>query len=369
MKKLMVATVASSLCFSTAYAFNFNLGTGTCTGDLTNTNPSSGQTFCADIDDALRTEIESNLPGEGEISLGKYGTGVSNANAFAQRGLGSDYSDVFDVAMVRIGGNIAIDGDIDQIQDDPQTASGFGIGAGLTVGINTSLLPIDKVGPIEMKKLDLFFSVMSYDPKQDFGETSVEGNISSFGLMARYHLIEGVDFVPGNMLSWGGVYLHTGIQRSEFSLKLAQSLQGDSVTVDGPSNTELDAVIGDTSAEIELESTSLTIPVEISTFIRTAWAFTFFGGAGFDIVSGKTTVDFKMNTASITANAQSPASGSYSNTVNADSSGDGEADATNFRAFGGFQINLPFVRLLNVQINKGIGNDLIGANVSAKILF
>ena len=349
------------------YTFNFNLGTGTCSGNLNNNNPSSGQTFCADIDDEIRSQVEENLPGNGDISLGKYGTGVSNANAFSQRGLGSDYADKFDIAAVQVGLNTAIEGDLDQVQDDPVSASGFGLGAALTVGVNMDLIPVDKIGPVEMDKLDLFVSFMSYNPSQDLDGTELEGSLSSFGVMARYHLIEGNDFIPGNMLKWGGVFIHTGIQRSQFSIDASRPISENEIPVSLPNGDETNVLTGNSSVDLSLSSTSLTIPVEVSTYIRTAWAFTFYGGAGFDFVSAQTDVDFKINNTSLSIDDTSQ--GTYSNSIEANSSGDGEADATNFRAFVGFQINAPFVRLINIQLNKGLGNDLIGANFGFKVLY
>lgn len=54
--------------------------------------------------------------------------------------------------------------------------------------------------------------------------------------------------------------------------------------------------------------------------------------------------------------------------VIADGEGSGSPEATNFRAFGGLQFNIPFVRVY-AQVNKSLGSDVIGANAGVKILW
>lgn len=345
MKKLMMGLVVAATTLN-ANAIDISVTNVTCTGAY-----ASG-TVCDQLDAEVQNLVEGDLP---DVSIGKYGTGISNANGFAYRGLGSDYSDHFEIAAVKLGGGLAVEGDM----NDAETASGFGIGAAMTVGVNMGILPVDKVGPVEMKKLDVFLSFVSQNLDQDIDDATVEGDLSYFGLMARYHLIEGIDFVPGNMLSWGGVYLHTGIQRSSWSVDFSQQFEDETVEVSGQ-----DATFGNSSANFAIESSSLTIPLEVSTYMRTAWALTFFGGAGLDIVlSGNTDVELDASGSVIGSTG-----GSYQTDISASESDSGEADATNFRAFGGLQLNLPFVRF-TAQLNKGLGNDLVGFNAGIKVLY
>ena len=157
------------------------------------------------------------------------------------------------------------------------------------------------------------------------------------------------------MIHWGGVSLHTGLQRSKFSASLLKEF--DDVDVDTGGNT---ATITDTVATFDINSEVTSIPIEVSTSIRMLWALTMYGGAGFDLVSGSTEVDLE-------ATGQGTGTG-YTTNISATENGDGDADATNFRAFAGLQLNIPFVRVYT-HINKGLGNDLIGANAGIKILY
>jgi len=300
---------------------------------------------CAAADAALQSFVDADLP---SVGIGKYATGIANANGFTYAGMGSDYSDDFSLFMVRGAFGGSVSGDL----DNPGGADGFGFGAATTVGVNLDLLPVDKIGPIDLSKMDLFVSFMSYSVDQDSGNSSFTGDTSHFGIMARYQLVDTKDILPGYMLEWGGVQLHTGFQRSSFDLNM--STRFDNQTVDiGPET----GTFGNAGATFAIESSSTTIPIEVSTFLRAAYVFTFYAGAGFDIVSGSSDVGLVSSGTFTSTN--------YSADINAGETGSGDADATNFRAFGGFQFNIPLVRLY-AHVNKGLGSDLIGAHFGAK---
>jgi hypothetical protein len=314
--------------------------------------PVAAGALCDGLTAELKSAVNQDLP---EVSIGEYGTGLANANNFAYKGITSDYSDAFDYFMVRGAGGLAVDGDLDK----PESASGVGVGASVTVGINLDVLPVDKIGPIDLSKMDLFVSFMGYDLDQEIEESKLEGEISNFSVMARYQIIEGKDFIPGYLLQWGGVFLHTGFQKSSSEISFTQSFEDQ--TVESGSNT---ASFGDTTAKFSIETSTMAIPVEVSTFIRAAYVFTLYGGAGFDLVSGSTDVGLA---AKGTASGTGIATG-YSADIVASESDSGDADATNMRAFAGLQFNVPLFRLY-AQMNTGLGNDLVGFNLGAKILF
>ena len=282
--------------------------------------------------------------------------GVANANNFAYKGANSDYSDKFDLFVVKASGGLAVQGDL----DDPESAEGLGIGAAVTVGVNLDVLPVDKIGPIDLSKMDLFVSFMSYNIDQDFDDTNIEGDLSHFAVSGRYQIVDGVEFIPGSMLKWGGVFLHTGFQKSSSKITAIQSIADDNISVGAGAG----AYITNTTASFDIEASTLSVPIEVSTYIRAAYVFTLFGGAGFDIVNG--TSDASLNAGGTVSGTG--ATSTYAATVSANESDSGEADVTNMRVFGGMQFNLPLFRVY-AQMNSGIGNDLIGLNVGAKILW
>jgi hypothetical protein len=310
---------------------------------------------CKAMTDEINSQLNEDLP---QVSIGEYGTGLANTNSFAYKGLDSDYSDAFTYFMVRGGLGAAIQGDIDEAQENPMSLSGVGVGAAVTAGINLDILPINRIGPIDLSKMDLMVSLMSYNLDQDQDDMNIKGDIGHFSIMARYQVMEGIDIFPGYMLEWGGIYLHTGFHRQSFKADLTQTFEDKKFDIAGGET----ATGKDASARFGLETATTTIPIEISTFLRAGYAFTFFGGAGFDIVNGTTDVD-------LNAGGKIEGDGTtYEAEISASESDSGDADATNFRAFGGLQFNLPFFRL-TTHVNKGLGNDLIGVNAAIKILW
>jgi hypothetical protein len=105
---------------------------------------------------------------------------------------------------------------------------------------------------------------MSYNVDQDLDESKAEGDISSLGVMARYRILDGIDFIPGSLLSWGGVFLHTGFQRSSFELDLTQSFNDETINVSGGASANL----SNASAKFNLESTTTTIQVIFLLFLE-----------------------------------------------------------------------------------------------------
>lgn len=329
---------------ASSMAVEVTLSTPTCTGAYNGA-------ACTALTAEIKKLVNADLP---DVSVDKYATGVANANGFAYKGLGSDYSDVFTYAMVRGGLGGAIQGDINNIEE----AEGVGVGAAVTVGLNLDLLPIDKIGPIELDKMDFFVSFMSQSLDQTQDKLTIDGDISSFGIMARYRLVDAVDFVPGNILRFGGVFLHTGFQTSKFDSTISSKFDDQVVNALGQ-----DAKFGDSSATFTLESSTTTIPIEVSAYLRTIWALTFFGGAGFDFVSGSTDADIAAG-----GTVSGSTGGTFSTNLSVTESGSGSADATNFRALAGVQLNIPFIRVY-AHVNKGLGNDLFGANAGVKFLW
>lgn len=345
MKKLLVLGMLCTPFMANAVTINVNQTTCSNSGAYTNAN-------CAALTQEIKDTIEGDLP---TVSVDKYATGVANSTDFAYKGLTSDYSDNFNLISVRAAAGGAIQGEM----SDPEQAEGVSVGASVTVGLNLDVLPIDKIGFVDFEKLDVFASFMSHELKdQELSEdTNGDLEISNFAIMARYQFMDSKTIVPGYMLEWGGLHLHTGFQRSTFKGTISRLFDNQTVDLSGGQS----ATIQDTNVNFEVDSAVTSIPVEISTYLRAAYVFTFFGGAGFDFVTGSTDVNLKgQGTASQGSD--------YAATITASEDQSGDVDPTNFRVFGGLQFNIPFVRVV-VQANKGLGNDLLGANVGIKVLW
>lgn len=345
MKKLMMSAIL--LTSFNASAIDFDVNVTTC--GVAGTQNDLG-TLCGQLKQEIKDLVGEDLP---DADIGEYGTGMANANGFAYKGLGSDYSNNFDYFVIRAAAGGAVDGDM----DDAENADGVGIGASATIGINLDLLPVDKIGPVDLGKMDLFISMFSYDIDNDIDDnTNASGEISSFSVMARYQIVDGKEFIAGNMLEWGGIFLHTGFQRSSWDATIKATFDDETAEISGAQ-----ATFSDSQAKLTLETTTTTIPIEVSTYLRAGYIFTFFGGAGFDLVSGTSEVDIDLG-------GDISGTSGFDAELTAGDSASGDADATNFRGFFGAQFNIPFVSVY-AQMNKGLGNDLVGVNAGVKILW
>jgi hypothetical protein len=347
MKNLIMGMLLTALPLS-AFAVNITVTQSAgCVAGLGGGAPAIAA--CNGLVSEINTLVSADTP---DVNIDKYAAGMANANAFAMKGQGSDYAENFTHFVFKPSFGVALDGDMDK----PENANGIGLGGALTVGLNLDMLPFDKIGSVEMKDLDIFISFMNYDIDESQDDTSFAGELSSFGIFARYRFMEGKDIFPGYMLEWGGIHLHTGLQRSTMGIKLTQSFKDQTVTSGSTTGT-----FGDSSAVFNIDTTTTSIPLEISTYMRMLYVFTLYTGLGLDYNIGDGEVG-------LNASGSVSSSGTEVATISANETGTGDAQATNFRGFLGLQFNVPLVRLY-VHVNKGLGNDLFGANFGAKITY
>ena len=175
--------------------------------------------------------------------------------------------------------------------------------------------------------------------------------------MARYQIMEGEEFVGGHLLEWGGLFIHTGIQTSSFKGQLSQDFDDEQVVVSGQT-----ATFSNATAQIDLESSSTSIPIEVSTYIRAAWILTISAGAGFDFVTSESDVDINASGVANTAG------NTFIADIAANENESGEGELTNGRAFLAFQLNLPAFRFF-VHANQSITSEQLGVNTGVKILW
>ncbi len=306
---------------------------------------------CASLTQEIRDKVNEDLP---DISIDKYGDGISNSTSFATKGMSSEYADSFDLFSIKATGGLAAQGDV----SEPEDAEGIGLGAAVSIGVNLGVLPVKRIAGVDLEDIDVFMSFMSYSVDQDKDDLNMKGDLKSFGLHFRWRFLEEKSIVPGHMVSWGGVQIHTGFMRNSMELDATQSF--DDETVETNAGGGASATFSNAHARFSIDSSSTSIPVEISTNIRLLYILTFYAGAGFDYTIAKTDVDLNAD-GTVTGDATT-----YTASINANESGDGTGEATNFRAFLGAQFNLPVFKIY-IHANKGLGNDLLGANAGFKI--
>ena len=306
--------------------------------------------ICNQVNTQLDDAINQDLP---DTNFDDYAGGISNAMSVAAAGT-ADYSDKFEYFVIKPSFGLGISAnDI----SSPETSGGAGFSGNLVFGLNMNLLPVDKIGPIDMKKLDVFVNIFSYGLDMDAGDGNFKGDIGSFGIHARYHLMEGSDFFLGE---WGGLFLHTGFQRTTMDLSFSTPIDiGQDINVSGET-----ANIQNANVAFGMESAITTIPIEISTYLRFLYAFTAFGGLGMDITSGTTDVNLDSAGDMILTSQGNANLGD----IVLDDTSSGDPNSFGFRAFAGLQLNLPFFRLYG-QVQKPLGQDTLGTNFGLKVLW
>ena len=313
---------------------------------------------CASLLDRTRERIQENLP---ENTLKDYANGVANSTAFAVQGQGSDYGENFDKFLFKPSLGIAIQGKVKELDTEPEKADGLGVGAALTFGFNLKNLEKSKWGPLVLSRLDLFGSIMSYDIRQPFDEVATDGNLASAAFFGRYQIVKDEDFLPGHLLDWGGIHIHTGFQYSRMKLRATQSF-ARKVYREGL----LEAAFNGGYAKLTLDSTTYSIPFEISTFFRLGYVFTLYTGFGTDLVFG--TSDVSIGAGGSASGGITILDNDFQASFEADRDASGSPDATTFRGFAGLQFNLPYFRVY-VHVNKAINSDLVGAHAGLKFVF
>lgn len=351
MKKLllgMALTLSLTLPqMSQAGIITLNFDQDSCVGSV------GDATLCSQIKTELDNEINNVLPDANNID--DFSSGISNAMGVAGAG-STDYSDKFEYFVVKPSFGLGIAA---EDLSSPESAGGVGFSGNLVFGLNMNLLPVDKIGPIDMDKLDVFVNIFSYNLDRDVGDVTFAGDIGSFGIHARYHLMEGSEFFLGE---WGGVFLHTGFQRTTMDLNFSKPIKlGEPVTV-GSGPTAVSANVKNTNVTIGMESAITTIPIEASTYLRFLYVFTAFGGLGMDITSGST--DVKLDpSGELVLTADDTTLGEINGSTSS-----GDPNSFGLRAFAGLQLNLPFLRLYG-QFQKPLGQDAVGTNIGMKILW
>lgn len=347
-RKVLTGFICSAFsCASYANLININFNSAACVG------ATSSAAICTQLENEITETLEDQTPDVPNAD--KYAEGTAKATAIASKGLTSDYADKFEIASLNIAPvSVGLRGDL----SNPEAAEGVALQAGMTLGLNMGILPVEKLGPIEMKKLDLFATFVGIDREQDVDDLTFDAEVNYFGLMARYHLVEESDILPGYLVQWGGVYIHTGLYMSKMKMSVTQDLDDIKETV-APFEVEL----RNTTASFDIDSNVTSIPIEISTSIRLLYVLTFYTGAGVDFNSGDAEIDVAAQGDGYIVSPETDVLD-----ISANLSGDGDVQSLTYRAFAGVQFNIPFVRVY-VHAQKEFATNSLAATLGAKILY
>jgi hypothetical protein len=226
------------------------------------------------------------------------------------------------------------------------------------------ILPVEKIGKIDMERMNLMVYLMKDDYEDTAGGIDNAG-IKSFGVMASYKWKDGKGT---RAAGWGGVKLHTGYQYNSIDFNFSKTLNEPFSATSG-GVTASGTIIGKPSAGLEVATHS--IPLEISTDVRFLYILSLYGGLGLDYSWGeaKSKVGLNASTADLcTGVGATCTSGQLDVTPEANINGNGKADAFGSRAFLGLQVNVPFVRIY-VQGNKNLSNEMVSGAAGVRLAF
>lgn len=302
----------------------------------------------ADLCTSLETEINKNLP---NADASSYLKGMANSLTISGKGTAADYATDYDwfVIAANVGAGADSGGAkaTDVLGGDVDTNNLRGVGAQATVmlGINLAVLPWDRIWFFNLNKTKLYFNTFSYSKTSG----KISGKTETLGMHIQYKIMEGKG-IGWKMLHWGGVDFTTGFESAKLKFNYSESVT-KTTTVSGQSATY--------SGPISVNSTTSTVsvPLEVSTNLQWLYLFTTYLGAGMDFNSGKSTVD---------ASSTGTISGAITATGKINLGQEGKPNATDFRYFIGQQINLPLVKVF-AQLNQSMSNDTLGAAAGVKI--
>ena len=307
--------------------------------------------------DRVLADACKDLP---NADVSTYLDGMSNANVVASKGIGVDYASEIDLFVVGAGAGVGADLGDGSISDiDAEKVRGFGLATALMAGVNLSMFKLPQVGFIDFNKMKLFVNYMSMSQK--FADDKMDFDSTTLGFHLQYNLVEGIDVVPGYMLRWTGVDITAGYEMNSMELKYTHTENKTGSYTDSGVTTNYNL---SGNAVIAVDSSTHSIPVEVSTGVRLLYLLSLYGGLGADFNFGESTATV---TDSITGTA-TPSVGGVTATLDPSINvgQKGEPKSMMGRAFIGTMFNFWLVKI-NIHVNKGLGNDTFGANVGMRV--
>lgn len=303
----------------------------------------------------LETEGRAELDNIDPENFFKYSADSTN---LAGKFVSSDHANNFSKFMVGIGVGTGLNTGDRSITDlDFDDLSGAGVQASVMGGFNLSILPFKKLrkkkGLFSLRRFDLFFNFFKYDVEQD----EIKADTQSMGLKLRWRAILPKKLVKYNMLTWQGLNIQLGFQKSSLNLSYESALdlpqQQDGLFTGSFASTAL--------IKADIDSTS--IPLEISTGMQMLYFMTLYGGLAYDLNSGSGSGSGELpadkSTITITGNGKT-----VTTTASANFTATQDGTSSFGRYFLGLQLNLWKVKLA-FQYDRALGENThaIGAGL------
>jgi len=306
----------------------------------------------------IQNKINQDLPAAEPKRLME---GMANSQAAAGKGSATDYITHFET--VAIGAGVGLGADLEKNKEFDSDLSGAGVMGSVQLGLNMAAFADNTFLGMDPKRLTVMANFFKFDLDRDFDDNNVKADLISFGFNGSYKWIDG----NGNRLfGWDGVRLHSGYQYSSTKLNFKSSI-----------NETIDENLGGTQVEstitanptATIESTSHSIPLEISSGVNFLWVMSFYGGVGTDINFGQAQGKGDLNSADspVTCNGAA-CGGGVSVRSSADINEKGRVNPLFLRGFAGLQLNLPYVRVF-AHANKVFGTEVYSFATGLRLAF
>jgi hypothetical protein len=281
---------------------------------------------------------------------------LGDSQSFTSKGIGVDYAS--EATYFEVGGAVNFAMGVDRTYQ-PSNVEGFPIQG---VGLNASAmagLSLEFLGLPVM----IFGNYMKV-PTMNYG--SMSGSLDNWGVHAQLRL-----FGPSHknsafnmLLRWGGIAITTGIDSSHMALGLHKNIKSNFAFPGAPQTALGVTATADNQAKFNLDMTTRSIPLEVTTSLRLLTFVTAYGGLGFDWqLGGASKMDLAINAAMtgrfVDPNTQTTVSQNLGNaTVTAKVSAD--PSPARIRGIVGAQFNLFLLRVFT-QVNMTSGNPMMAS--------
>jgi len=254
----------------------------------------------------------------------------ADATAFSMRGLGVDYASDPNSLVLGVGVNLAVAAG-DELSESDRPTAGLAANLGFMAGLNLASQGLPR------------WTIFGNGFYRKGSTSELKGGILSAGLHVQYRLVNPqVDKgVATKALRWTGIDFTGGLELTRWTLGVADDISTD-LGVDG-TNGSANLVL-DSTGTFDLSSTTVTLPVEMSTGIRIALLVSVYVGGALDFTAGKGNLDVNLNGNLVTSDNR--------NVGTTTITGGGEEEASPFagRVFVGGQLNLWKLRIYT-QLN------------------
>jgi hypothetical protein len=273
---------------------------------------------------------------------------LGDSQSFTSKGLGVDYAS--EATYFEVGGSVGFAMGIDRTYQ-PNDVQGFPIQG---IGLNANAMAGLSLGFLGLPVM-VFGNYMKI-PTMSYGAMS--GSLDNWGVHAQLRL-----FGPGHrtsamdmLLRWGGIAITTGVDSSHMALGLNKKINQ---TFAVPNQPVSFTMVTDDASTFNVNMTTRSIPLEVTTSLRLLTFLTAYGGVGFDWqLAGSNTIDLEVN-AAMTGRLQGGPAQNVGN-VRATAHVSADPSPAKVRGILGAQFNLFILRVFT-QVNMTNSNPMMAS--------